>query len=197
MRVAVQGLGNVGTHLVKYLVDEGAKVIVADIDQDKVKKHVDQYKAEALSVDQILFADCDILAPCALGAIVNDQSISKFKCKVISGGANNQLAEPRHGDQLRELGILYAPDFVVNAGGLMNVFVELEGYSHDRAFDKTRKVYDNCLKVFEIAKRDNIGNHTAADRMAEERIKSIGKLKQRHQGKSSRNFTTLKEITTR
>jgi leucine dehydrogenase len=86
---------------------------------------------------------------------------------------------------------------VVNAGGLMNVFVELEGYSHDRAFDKTRKVYDNCLKVFEIAKRDNIGNHTAADRMAEERIKSIGKLKQRHQGKSSRNFTTLKEITTR
>jgi leucine dehydrogenase len=92
---------------------------------------------------------------------------------------------------------LYAPDYVINAGGLMNVFVELEGYSPDRAFDKTRKVYDNCLRVFEIAKRDNIGTHVAADRMAEERIQTIGKLRQRHQGKSSRNFSTLKEVTNR
>ncbi len=197
MRIAVQGLGNVGTNLVKYLVDEGAKVTVADIDQDKVKKHVDQFKVDSASVDQILFTDCDILAPCALGAIVNDNSIRKFKCKVIAGGANNQLAEARHGDMLRELGILYAPDYVVNAGGLMNVFVELEGYSPDRAFEKTRKVYDNCLKVFEIAERDKVGNHVAADRMAEDRIKTLGKLKQRHQGKSSRNFTTLKEVHNR
>ena len=197
MRVAVQGLGNVGTNLVRHLVEEGAKVTVADIDSDKVKKHVDQYKLDASTVDQILFTDCDILAPCALGAIVNDHSISKLKCKVIAGGANNQLAEPKHGDQLRELGILYAPDYVVNSGGLMNVFVELEGYSPDRAFDKTRKVYDNVTKVFEIAKRDSIGTHTAADRMAQERINTIGKLKQRHQGKSSRNFTTLKEVHNR
>lgn len=197
MRVAVQGLGNVGTNLVRHLIEEGAKVTVADIDAEKVKKHVDQYKVDASTVDQILFTDCDILAPCALGAIVNDQSISKLKCKVIAGGANNQLAEPKHGDQLRELGILYAPDYVVNSGGLMNVFVELEGYSPDRAFDKTRKVYDNVTKVFEIAKRDGIGTHTAADRMAQERINTIGKLKQRHQGKSSRNFTTLKEVHNR
>ena len=197
MRVAVQGLGNVGTNLVKYLTEEGAKVIVSDIDQEKVKLHVDQYKAKAAAPDQILFEECEILAPCALGAVVNDDSIKKFKTKIIAGGANNQLAEARHGNQLMELGILYAPDYVINAGGLMNVFVELEGYSHDRAFEKTRKVFDNCLKVFEIAKKEHIGTHTAADRMAEERIKTIGQLKQRHQGKSSRNFTTLKEVTNR
>ena len=197
MRVAVQGLGNVGTNLVKYLYEEGAKVIVADIDQDKVKRHHDIYKAEVATPEGILFTECEILAPCALGAVVNDNTIQKFKCKAIAGGANNLLAEARHGDHLRELGILYAPDYVVNAGGLMNVFVELEGYSPDRAFEKTRKVYDNVTKVFEIAKRDNIGTHTAADRMAEERIKTIGALKQRHQGKSSRAFTTLKEVYNR
>jgi leucine dehydrogenase len=182
---------------VKYLIEEGAQVIVSDIDQAKVKQHVDLYKAKAAAPEQILFEECEILAPCALGAVVNDQSIQKLKCKVIAGGANNQLAEARHGNMLRELGILYAPDYVINAGGLMNVFVELEGYSHERAFDKTRKVYDNCMKVFEIAKRDSVGTQVAADRLAEERINTIGHLKQRHQGKSSRNFTTLKEVTNR
>ncbi len=197
MRVAVQGLGNVGTHLVKHLVDEGAIVTVSDIDNEKVKKHVDNLKVKSCPTEEILFQDCDILAPCALGAIINDQSIGKIKAKVIAGGANNVLAEPKHGNQLKELGILYAPDYVINAGGLMNVFVELEGYSAERAFDKTRKVYDNCWKVFEIAKRDNVGTHVAADRMAEERINTIGRLRQRHQGKSTRNFSTLKEVTNR
>lgn len=197
LRVAVQGLGNVGYNLVKYLIEEGAVVTVADIDPIRVKKCHDQFGVKAVAPDEILAVDCDIQAPCAMGAIVNDQTISKFKCKVIAGGANNQLAEPKHGDQLRELGILYAPDYVVNAGGLMNVFVELEGYSPDRAFEKTRKVYDNVKKVFEIALRDNIGTHIAADRLAEERIKTIGHLKQRHPGKSNRAFTTLKEIYNR
>lgn len=197
MRVAVQGLGNVGSNLVKYLTEEGAKVIVSDIDQARVKYHHDVYKVDVMSPDQILGIECDIQAPCALGAIVNDQTIMNFKCKVIAGGANNQLAEPRHGDQLRELGILYAPDYVVNAGGLMNVFVELEGYSPERAFEKTRRVYDNVKKVIEIAKRDNVGTHTAADRLAEERIQTIGQLKQKHPGKSSRAFTTLKEVYNR
>lgn len=197
LKIAVQGLGNVGTHLVKYLHDEGAELIVSDIDAEKVQLHVNQYKAKAAPSDQILFADCDVLAPCALGAIVNDETITKIKAKVIAGGANNQLKEARHGDHLRELGILYAPDYVINAGGLMNVFVELEGYLPERAFDKTKKVYDNLIKVFEIADRENIGTHVAADRLAEQRIKTIGHLKQRHQGKSSRNFTTLKEVTNR
>lgn len=198
MRVAVQGLGNVGSNLVKYLVEDGAKVIVADIEESRVKWHKDKYNAEVASPDQILFADCDILAPCALGAIINDNTIGKLKCKVVAGGANNQLAEPKHGDQLRELGILYAPDYVVNAGGLMNVFVELEGYSPERAIEKTRKVYDNVTKVFQIAKRENVGTHTAADRLAEERITTIGRLKQRHPGKSiSRAYTTLREVNNR
>ncbi len=197
VRVAVQGLGNVGRNLVNYLVKEGAKVLVSDIDPEKVKAHVSEHKVEAFSPEQILFADCDVLAPCALGAVINDQTIGKLKCKVVAGGANNQLAENRHGDQLRELGILYVPDYVINAGGLMNVFVELEGYSPDRAFDKTRKVYDNCMKVFSIAKREGIGTHLAADQVAEERIKTIGTLRQRHPGMSTRSFTTLKEVNNR
>lgn len=197
MRIAVQGLGNVGSNLVRYLVEEGAKIIIADIDQGRVKVHHEKYGVEVVSPDQILFVDCDIQAPCAMGAIINDETIVKLKCKAIAGGANNQLAEARHGDQLRELGILYAPDYVVNAGGLMNVFVELEGYSPERAFEKTKKVYDNVKKVFEIAKRDNIGTHTAADRLAEERMKTIGYLKQHHPGKSNRAFTTLKEVNNR
>ena len=196
-RVAVQGLGNVGSHLVKYLVEAGADVIVSDIDSEKVKRHVSQFKVKETSPDKILFEACDILAPCALGAIVNDQSLPQIKAKVICGGANNQLAEAKHGDHLREMGILYAPDYVVNAGGLMNVFVELEGYSPDRAFDKTRMVYDNLSRVFALAKRDGVGTHIAADRVAEERIKTIGLLRQRHAGKSNRSFTTLKEVNNR
>jgi leucine dehydrogenase len=197
LRVAVQGLGNVGSNLVKYLIEEGAKVTVADIDQGRVKAMHDQFGCVVSNPEQILTVECDIFAPCAMGAVVNDETITKFKTKVIAGGANNVLAEPRHGDQLRELGILYTPDYVINAGGLMNVFVELEGYSPDRAFDKTRKVYDNCAKVFEIAKRDNISTHIAADRLAEERMATIGKLKQRHPGKSSRSFSTLREVFNR
>jgi leucine dehydrogenase len=197
VRIAVQGLGNVGYHLVEYLVKEQAIITVADIDQEKVAKVASQFAAKAVAPDQIATVDCDVFAPCALGAVINDQSILKLKAKVVCGGANNQLAEARHGDQLRELGILYAPDYVANAGGLMNVFVELEGYSPDRALDKTVQVYDNLMKVFEVAKKTGVGTHTAADRMAEERINTIGRLKQTHQGISSRPFSTLREVKNR
>jgi leucine dehydrogenase len=197
VRVAVQGLGNVGYHLVEYLAKENAELIIADIDPEKVAKVSAQFGAKVVSPDDIPFVDCDIFSPCALGAVINDQSIQKLKTKIVCGGANNQLAEARHGDMLREMGILYAPDYVANAGGLMNVFVELEGYSPDRALDKTIQVYDNLIKVFDIAKRDNVGTHTAADRMAEERINVIGKLKQSHQGFSSRPFSTLREVKNR
>lgn len=195
LRVAVQGLGNVGYHLVGYLVKQGAHVIISDIDSDKIKHIQSEHsQVEAVSPDDILFTDCDILAPCALGAIINDQSLPKLKCRVVAGGANNQLAEAKHGEHLKELGILYAPDYVINAGGLMNVFVELEGYSPDRAFEKTRRVYDNCWRVFEISKTQNITTQLAADRIAEMRINSIGKLRQRHPGRSERMFTTLREV---
>ncbi len=197
VRIAVQGLGNVGYHLVEYLAKEQAQITVADIDPEKVKKVAAQFGCVVVSTDEIMSVDCDVFTPCALGAVINDQTINRIKAKIVCGGANNQLAEARHGDMLRELGILYAPDYVTNAGGLMNVFVELEGYSPERALDKTVQVYDNLMQVFAIAKRDGIGTHTAADRMAEERIAVIGKLKQTHQGFVNRPFSTLKEVKNR
>lgn len=197
VRVAVQGLGNVGYHLVEYLAKEMAVITVADIDQEKVKRVSSQFGAKAVSSDEIISTECEVFSPCALGAVINDNSIRQIRSKVVCGGANNQLAEARHGDMLREMDVLYAPDYVTNAGGLMNVFVELEGYSPDRALDKTIQVYDNLMRVFQIAKRDGIGTHTAADRMAEERIAVIGRLKQTHQGFSSRPFSTLKEVKNR
>lgn len=197
VRVAVQGLGNVGYHLVEYLIREGAAVTVADIDADKVKKTCDKFNLKALDPQGIVTSECDVFAPCAMGAGINDQTIDKLKCKIIAGGANNQLAEQRHGDALLELGVLYAPDYVINAGGLMNVFVELEGYSRERAFEKTNQVYDNLMQVFEISKTEKIATNRAADRLAEKRIKSIGALRQHHHGRMARPFSTLKEMTTR
>ncbi len=197
VRVAVQGLGNVGYHLVEYLVKEEALVTATDIDADKLKRVGAEFQVKTVGPEQIVQVECDVLAPCAMGAVVNDNSIHQLKCKIVCGGANNQLAEARHGDMLREMNILYAPDYVTNAGGLMNVFVELEGYSPDRAFDKTRMVYDNLLRVFDIAKRDGISTNVAADRWAEERIRVIGKLRQSHQGLSSRPFSTLREVKNR
>lgn len=197
VRVAVQGLGNVGFHLVEYLVREGANVTVADIDPDRVKSTCDKFKTQAVDPAGIVTSECDVFAPCALGAIINDQTVNKLKCKIIAGGANNQLAEHRHGDALMELGILYAPDYVINAGGLMNVFVELEGYSRERAFDKTNQVYDNLMQVFSIAKAEKIATYRAADRLAENRIRAIGSLRQHHHGRMARPFSTLKEMTNR
>lgn len=197
VRVAVQGLGNVGSHLVEYLVKEGASVTVADIDKERVQRTASKFGLTAIDPDQIITSECDILAPCALGAVVNDSTISKLKCKVVAGGANNQLAEQRHGDALMELGILYAPDYVINAGGLMNVFVELEGYSRERAFEKTTQVYDNLMQVYKISREEKIATHRAADRLAEKRIKSIASLRQHHHGRMARPFSTLKEMTNR
>ncbi len=197
VRVAVQGLGNVGSHLVEFLEKEGAVVTVADIDPDRVKRITTKYSVKATDPDAIVTSECDVFAPCALGAVINDKTLNHLKCKIIAGGANNQLAEYRHGDALMELGILYAPDYVINAGGLMNVFVELEGYSQERAFDKTKQVYDNLMNVFRIARDEKIATHRAADRLAEARIKAIGGLRQHHQGRTSRPFSTLKEMTNR
>jgi leucine dehydrogenase len=197
LRIAVQGLGNVGMHLVEYLHKEGAKLIVSDIDADKIELVRKKFNAEGVDPAKIISAECEVFAPCALGAVINDQSLTQFKCKIIAGAANNQLQEHRHGHALRELGILYAPDFVANAGGLMNVFVELEGYSYDRALDKTKQVYDNVMKVYKIAKAEGLATHEAANRLAEDRLKKIGSLRQHHQGRMARPHGTLKEISSR
>lgn len=192
LRIAVQGLGNVGYHLVEYLHKEGVVLTVADIDADKVKATTEKFGAKAVSPDEILFSDCDVIAPCALGAVINDNSLPKIKAKIIAGGANNQLAEERHGQAVREMDILYAPDYVINAGGLMNVFVELEGYTKERAIAHTYRIYDNLTQVFEVSKQRNIPTNKAADQMAEDRMNQIGRLRQKHTGRAQRLFSTLK-----
>lgn len=173
--IAVQGVGNVAYHLCKHLHEEGASLIVTDINEQLVQNAVDEFGAQAVHPDEIYGVHCDIFSPCALGAIINDTTIPMLKCKIVAGAANNQLRDDEHGVQLEERGILYAPDYVINSGGVINVADELEGYNLNRAMRKVEGIYDNILKVFEIAKRDGIPSYKAADRMAEERIASVRK----------------------
>ena len=173
--VAVQGVGSVAYHLCKHLHEEGARLIVTDIVRENVERAVRDFGAESVDPDKIYDVECDIFSPCALGAIINDETLPRLKCRVVAGSANNQLKEERHGDRLEELGIIYVPDYVINAGGLINVADELLGYNRERAMKKVETIYDNVLKVFEIAKRDGIPSYKAADRMAEERIQSMAR----------------------
>jgi leucine dehydrogenase len=176
MSVAIQGLGNVGYNLLKYLLDEGARVIATDIDRERCERVAKDHKGvEIVSPDEIFAVNTDIFAPCAMGAIINDETLPKLKFKIVSGGANNQLKEDKHGAELKKRGILYAPDYVINAGGLINVYNELEGYNRERALRMTRGIYYNLLKTFAIAKKDNIPTNLAADRMAEERIETVSR----------------------
>lgn len=171
--IAVQGVGNVAYTLCEHLHEEGAKLIVTDIHKDAVQRAVEVFGAEAVDPDDIYDVDCDIYAPCALGATINDETIPKLKAKVIAGSANNQLKSTKHGDIIHEKGIVYAPDYVINSGGVINVADELNGYNQVRAMRKVEAIYDILINVFNISKRDNIPTNVAADRMAEERIKSV------------------------
>jgi leucine dehydrogenase len=175
--VAVQGCGHVGYYLCKYLAEEGARLVVTDIVPEKVKQVADEFGARAVRPEEIYGVEADIFAPCALGAVVNDETIKRFKVKIIAGGANNVLAEPRHGDELEQRGILYAPDYVINAGGLINVNSELMGWSSDRAHRKAGEIYDTMLRVYELARDEGLPTYLAADRLAERRIAAVGKLK--------------------
>jgi leucine dehydrogenase len=182
---AVQGTGHVGLHLVKQLREEGAKVFVCDIMQDSVADAV-ELGAEAVSTEDIYDLDVDVFAPSALGAVINEDTIPRLKCKIVAGPANNQLANNEAGNELEKRGILYAPDYAVNAGGLMNVSIEFEGWNHERALRMTRTIYYNVSRIFKIAERDGIPTWQAADRMAEERIATLGKLKLPFMGKPHR-----------
>ncbi|NLC61495.1 MAG: leucine dehydrogenase, partial [Gammaproteobacteria bacterium] len=174
---AVQGLGHVGMEFVKLLKERGAKIFVTDINQKLVDQAVSEYGAEAVAPDEIYDVDADVYSPCALGATVNEETVPRLKAKVICGSANNQLANNEIGDELGNRGILYAPDYAVNAGGVMNVSLEIEGYNRERAMRMMRTIYHNLTRIYEIAERDGIPTYRAADRMAEERIELIGKLK--------------------
>ncbi|QII49744.1 Glu/Leu/Phe/Val dehydrogenase [Bacillus paralicheniformis] len=171
--VAVQGVGNVAYNLCRHLHEEGAKLIVTDINKEAVERAVAEFGARAVDPDDIYSQECDIYAPCALGATINDDTIPQLKAKVIAGAANNQLKETRHGDRIHDMGIVYAPDYVINAGGVINVADELYGYNSERALKKVEGIYGNIERVLEISKRDRIPTYLAADRLAEERIERM------------------------
>ena len=185
---AVQGVGHVGMEFVKLLRERGAKVFVTDINKELVQRAVDDHRAEAVAPDQIYDVDAQVYSPCALGGTVNENTLPRLKCQVICGAANNQLANDEIGDEVMRKGILYAPDYAVNAGGLMNVSLEIDGYNRERAMRMLRTIYFNLGRIFEIAERDGIPTYKAADRMAEERIASIGKLRLPHLGATAPRF---------
>ena len=168
---ALQGLGHVGYQLCQDLADEGAKLTVTDIDSERVQAVVDDFGAVAVEPDAVFDVDADIFAPCALGAIVNDETIDRFKFDIIAGAANNQLAlSAVHGPALQERNILYAPDYVINAGGLINVYGEINEWSAERSKRKAGDIYNTLLRIFEYAKSEGIGTDEAANRVAEERV---------------------------
>ena len=168
--VALQGCGHVGYFLAGELARVGAKLIVADIDSAKIKRIVDEYRATAVAPDEIYGVAADVFAPCALGGVVNDKTIPQFKVELIVGGANNQLLEPRHGDELQQRGILYAPDYAANAGGVINGCCrEMLGWDVPKTLAKTDAIYDTLLKIFAMAEQEKIPTYRAADRLAEEK----------------------------
>lgn len=184
-RVAVQGAGHVSSYLIKLLTKEGAKVFVSDIFADKVKKLVDEYGVEAVESDKIYGLDVDIFSPCALGGIINSETIPQLKCAIVAGAANNQLDEEDvHGQMLIDRGILYAPDYVINAGGLINVANELEGYNQDRAHEQASRIYDVILDILRYSEQNNVPTYVASNELAEQRLRQIGRIKQIYASKS-------------
>ncbi len=177
MKVAVQGLGHVGKYLCGFLHNEGAELVVTDIHQKYIDEVVYKYKAEVVAPDKIYETKCDIFAPCALGGILNSETVPKLRCQIIAGAANNQLQkESVHGPMLLEQGIWYAPDYVINAGGLINVANEFEGYNQDRALKQADSIYDILKNIIAVAKEENVPTYEASNRLAERRIEQIGRL---------------------
>jgi leucine dehydrogenase len=176
-KISVQGVGHVGGYLVELLAKENAQVFITDIYEDRLREVSNKYGAKVVGMDEIYDLDVDIYAPCALGATVNDSTLSRLKCQIIAGSANNQLKdESVHGPALIERGIFYAPDFLINAGGLINVYSELQGYNRESAYAQTERIYGYTLDIFELAEKEGIHTQLAATKLAEQRIHSIGKV---------------------
>lgn len=173
VRIAVQGAGAVGYHLCEDLSTEGAELTITDIDEAKVARAVHDFGATAVAPDEIYDVPCDVFAPCALGAILNDVTIPRLRCSIVAGAANNQLAEDAHGSALEEKGVLYAPDYVINAGGLINVYGEIAGYGLRRAKGKAEEIYDTLLSIYRIAEEEQIPTYRAADRLAQHRLEAV------------------------
>ncbi|GHC59707.1 Glu/Leu/Phe/Val family dehydrogenase [Ulvibacter litoralis] len=176
--VYVQGIGNVGEALVENLTNEGAKVFISDINQDRLEEVRDKYSATIYTGSNLYAEQMDIYAPCALGATVNDDTINQLKAKIIAGAANNQLAdENKHGQILREKGIVYAPDFLINAGGIINVYAELENYGRQEIIRKTENIYNTTLEILNNAETNGVTTHQAAFDVAQSRIDARKKEK--------------------
>ncbi|MFN2388609.1 MAG: Glu/Leu/Phe/Val dehydrogenase [Actinomycetota bacterium] len=175
--VALQGVGKVGYALCGHLVDEGARVTIGDIDVDNLGRAVGDFGVETVPIDRIHALEADVFAPCALGGGINDDTISELRCKIIAGAANNQLARDEHGEKLRDLGILYAPDFVINAGGLINVEDELRGYDRARAMKRVEGIYRQLQHIFSLSRERNISTSQAALDYAEDRIRKISRIR--------------------
>lgn len=173
---AVQGVGGVGYHLVKLLRAEGAKVFVTDINQERVEPLVDELRAESVPMHQIYDVDATVFSPCAMGGIINEDTVPRLKCKIVAGGAHNQLESNECATQLEARGILYAPDYAINAGGMMNVAAELDGYSEERARRMVGAVHGIVARILDVAAREKIPSWQAADRLAEARIQAIRAL---------------------
>jgi leucine dehydrogenase len=177
-KVAVQGVGHVGEYLVEFLSKEGAEIFISDIHEPTLKRVSEKYGAKVVGLDEIYDIDMDIYAPCALGATVNDETLSRLKCSIIAGAANNQLKnEMIHGQAVMDKGIIYAPDFTLNAGGVINCYAEVKGLSSEWAMGKADDIYSTIYDIVTRAQSEGVPSYQIANKMAEERIESIGKVK--------------------
>lgn len=173
--IAVQGVGHVGEYLVKHLASEGANIFITDIHEETLKRVVSTYGATVVSPNEIYDVPMDIYAPCALGATINDNTLERLNCSIISGAANNQLAdEQKHGNEVMKRGILYAPDFAINAGGVINCFSEVSGKSLEWSHKKAEEIYQTIFSILERSSNEQSPTYKIANRMAEERIESKG-----------------------
>ena len=175
--IALQGVGKVGYALCGYLAEAGANVTIADADVDNLARAVRDFGVETTDPEKVHAFEADVFAPCALGGVINDDTISDLKCRIIGGAANNQLARDEHGDKLRDLGILYAPDFVINAGGLINVEDELRGYDRERAMKRVEAIYKQLQFIFAMSREKGISTARAANEYAEARIRKISRIR--------------------
>lgn len=176
--IAIQGVGNVGYYLALFLKKEGAKLIVSDINNERVKKLANEIEVKIVSPEEICVQEVDILSPCALSATVNESVIPFFKCKIIAGAANNQLSKPEDADSLLQKGIVYVPDYVINAGGLIHVVAEYEGLSMEYVYEAVSKIYQRACNILSRSREKNIPTISIADMMVKEKInKSTTNLK--------------------
>lgn len=185
-KIALQGAGNVASYFARNAAKEGAKLFICDIYEDKAKTLAEEVGAELVDPDSIYGLDVDIFTPCALGGVINDDTMDQFKCDIIAGGANNVLdVEDKHGQMLLDNGIIYAPDYVINAGGIINIASELEGYNEERALQNAGNIYNTITDILSYSEEHNMPAHKASNALAEKRIETIGNIKNKYSSKAN------------